>query len=463
MNQTLAKKLAPDKLKGTSMAMQKLNFYIGTVINPQNDKSCDFYSQGLVVTQTNSMNKSVIKEVLNLHNGVKKYHKKMSSKNTVDFGHSLIMPGFFDMHFHWVQDDVREMPKDSLLEWLEKYTFPTEMKFSDKTYSQNKATSFFKKLLMDGTVGGACYSSIHKHALDAAMKNSKGHFVIGNVLMNMNSPIELTQTEDESINLTKSLIKKYGRKFCFTPRFAITTSPHVMREGSRLSDQASCFKQTHLSETPDEIKFVLSIYKKMVGFEDVKSYTEIYQRVGMLGKRSLMGHGIHLTGQELKILNKTQTSLIHCPTSNAPIKQRGLGSGLFDFKKVEKFKVRWALGSDIGGGPYLSMFDVMRSFVDQNKEHNLKGATYVKALYRATLAGAEILGIDKTSGNLNKGKEVSFIVASLPKHTYPMSAEEALQSVITPYRKKRKDYSQLISKVYYDGKNYSLSSKTTGQ
>src|SRR5690606_9729655 len=265
----------------------------------------------------------------------------MTPKNTIDFGHSVIMPGFFDMHFHWVQDDVREMPKDSLLEWLDKYTFPTEAKYKDKKYTEQKAKYFFDKLTKYGTIGGACYSSIHEHAVDSAIKNAKGDFVIGNVLMNMNSPENLTQTEEESLKLTKKLIAKHGAKHCFTPRFAITTTPKVMKEGSKMADKAKCFKQTHLSETTPEIEFVLSIYRKLPGFEKVKTYTDIYKQTGMLGPRSLMGHGIHLSDAELKTLSSTKTAIVHCPTSNAPIKEKGLGSGLFDLRKIEKAKVRW--------------------------------------------------------------------------------------------------------------------------
>lgn len=439
------------------MALQKLKFFIGTILNPQDDKNCDFYAHGLLVIE-GAANKARIKDLLPLEKGVKKYSSLMTKKNTHDLGHSLIMPGFYDMHFHWVQDDVREMPKDSLLGWLEKYTFPTEMKFKDKKYAQMRAETFFNKLMMHGTLGGACYSSIHEHAVDAAMKRAKGHFVIGNVLMNMNSPEELTQTEEESLKLTKRLIDKHGKKHCFTPRFAITTTPKVMKEGSKMADKAKCFKQTHLSETPQEIDFVLSIYKKLPGFEKVKSYTEIYEKTGMLGERSLMGHGIHLSAKELGILSKSKTSVIHCPTSNAPLKEKGLGSGLFDFKKIEKSKVRWALGSDIGGGPFLSMFDVMRSFVDQHQKKGHKSATYVKALYRSTLAGAEILGQNKNSGNLNKGKEANFIVVPLPKNKFPVDAESALESIIQPLKKKREKYEDLLSDVYFNGQVINKSS-----
>jgi guanine deaminase len=267
----------------------------------------------------------------------------------------------------------------------------------------------------------------------------------------MNSPEELTQSEKDSIELTKRLIKKHKNKHCFTPRFAITTTPKVMKEGSRLADKAGCFKQTHLSETPKEIDFVLSLYKKIPGFEKVKTYTEIYQKTGMLGKRSLMGHGIHLSNKELLILNKTKTSLIHCPTSNAPLKEKGLGSGLFDYKKVQKYKVRWALGSDIGGGPFLSMFDVMRSFVHQNHKKGIKEATFVQALYRSTLAGAEILGVQKLSGNLNKGKEASFLVVEFPHSKMPTTPELLIKKLIDQHKKKREDYTKLIKMVYLNG------------
>lgn len=431
------------------MATQKLTFYQGIILNPLDDKRCDFYPDGMLVIKGKG-SKAKIVDLLPKSKAQKKY-PEISSANTVICKNSVIMPGFFDMHFHWVQDDVRQMPKDSLLEWLEKYTFPTEMKYASKLYAKKKAKEFFKKLVSVGTLGGACYSSVHEHAVEEAMGQAKGDFVIGNVLMNMNSPKKLTQGAGEALSLTKRLIKKFGSRHSFTPRFAITTAPEVMIEGSRMADKAKCFKQTHLSETTNEIDYVLSLYRKMPGFEDVSSYTEIYQRTGMLGKRSLMGHGIHLSDKELNILRKTKTAIIHCPTSNAPIEQQGLGSGLFDFKKIEKNKIRWALGSDIGGGPFLSMFDVMRSFVEQNKQKSGKEATYVKSLYRATLAGAEILRLDTKTGNFAKGKEANFVVVPLKSKKELKSAEEVLELLINPHRTKRVNYETMVDMVCYQG------------
>jgi guanine deaminase len=169
----------------------------------------------------------------------------------------------------------------------------------------------------------------------------------------------------------------------------------------------------------------------------------------MLGERSLMGHGIHLSPAELKVLHKTKTSVIHCPTSNAPLKEQGLGSGLFDFKKIERAKVRWSLGSDIGGGPFLSMFDVMRSFVDQNARKKNKGATFVKALYRSTLAGAEIMGVGERTGNLDPGKDASFIVVECKERA--TDPEGLLKKLTTRHAKNRVAYDRPVKAVYLQG------------
>lgn len=430
----------------------KLKFYRAAILNPISDKECQYLPDGLLVLAWHQTKKSwFIKEIIQWAKGEKKYHRYFDKKHLFELEESVIMPSFFDMHFHWVQDDVRLMPKDSLLEWLEKYTFPTEMKFADKKYATERAKYFFDYLLQTGTLGGACYSSIHAHALEAAMKYAQGDFVIGNVLMNMHSPEELTQTETESLKLTEKLTSKFKSRYAFTPRFAITTTPKVMKEGAKMADKNKCFKQTHLSETKAEISFVMSIYKKLKGFEKVKSYTEIYEKTGMLGARSLMGHGIHLGTKELSTLHKTKTAIVHCPTSNAPHEDLGLGSGLFDFKKVESAKVRWALGSDIGGGPYLSMFDVMRSFVAQNKLKKRSGATYVKALFRSTLAGAHLLGLGKTKGNLEAGKEANFIVVPFPTEQAPKTAEQVLKSIIEPLSSTRSGYDLVVTHTFLKG------------
>lgn len=421
------------------------------ILNPKTDKKCQLIKDGALVLAPKKKAGEQIYVIEDIGPRNRVVKKLKDGFQVLDYSKQIIMPSFFDMHFHWVQDDVREMPKDSLLEWLDRYTFPTERKFNNKAYSKKQSKFFFNRMIETGTLGGACYSSIHEHTLDDAMSNVKGDFVIGNVLMTINSPKFLTQKKEDAIALVDRLVAKYGKRYALTPRFAIATDPETMKETGRIAKKKKCFIQTHLSETPNEIDFVTGLYQGMKGFEKIKNYTEIYKKVGLLGSRTIMGHGIHLKPEELKMLSTSKTAIAHCPTSNAPIKENGLGSGLFNFKMIEKAKIRWALGSDIGGGPILSMFDVIRSFVDQNKKAKVSGATYTKALYRSTLAGAQILEMDKVKGNLDIGKEANFIV--LPKMT--LKAEDDVESVmkrlINKGRKNRIDYDSLVEKVFFKG------------
>lgn len=426
-------------------ADKKFKIFYAQVLNPLSDTQCEYHQDAaLILSQRKG--KWVVKRIC----AAKEVDAKiLAAAQVTDLSSKVIMPSFFDVHFHWVQDDVRTMPKASLLEWLDKYTFPAENKFRNKSYSQKKARFFFRRLIASGTLGGAIYSSIHEHALEHAQQEAVGHFAIGNVQMTMNSPKFLTQEVDEAIEISSRLAQKYGASYALTPRFAIATDPHTMRETAKVAKKTGSFIQTHLSENLGEIDFVMQIYKNLKGFERVKNYTEIYHKVGLLGPKTIMGHAIHMSDDELKLLAKTKTSIAHCPTSNAPIRQKGLGSGLFDYKKAEKHNVLWALASDIGGGPYLSMFDVMRSFVEQNRK-TANQTTYTKALFRATLAGAKVMKADKLSGNLSVGKEANFIVVNAPR-TKMNSAEQVIEAIVNKSKRKRSEYDDLAQAVYFQG------------
>lgn len=95
--------------RGKDMALQKTLFYRATIINPQNDRKCDFLPDGVLVVKGGK-----IRDILSYKKALKLYKRKMTESSVIELTDSVILPGFFDMHFHWVQEDVRQMPKDSL-------------------------------------------------------------------------------------------------------------------------------------------------------------------------------------------------------------------------------------------------------------------------------------------------------------------------------------------------------------
>lgn len=54
----------------------------------------------------------------------------------------LIVPGFIDTHIHFPQTEMVGAYGEQLLEWLNTYTFPTEIQFQDASYSE-KIAEFF--------------------------------------------------------------------------------------------------------------------------------------------------------------------------------------------------------------------------------------------------------------------------------------------------------------------------------
>ena len=122
----------------------------------------------------------------------------------------------------------------------------------------------------------------------------------------------------------KLLIERWHKKgrqlYTVTPRFAPTSTPEQLEKaGALIREFPDVYMQTHLSENVDEIEFVHKL------FPEAKNYLDVYDKVGLLGPRSLFGHCVHLQEDELERMVESKYVVVFCPTSNL-----FLGSGLFN-------------------------------------------------------------------------------------------------------------------------------------
>lgn len=325
----------------------------------------------------------------------------------VDCGDKLIVPGFVDTHVHFPQIDVIGSHGAQLLGWLEKYTYPEEARFADPAYAAAAAERFVTELLSNGTTACAVYGSVHAasaEALFAACERRGIRAVIGKVSMDREAPLALRVPPERDLAETEALIARWhgrdGRLFyALTPRFALSCSDELMAGLGRLASKYdSVYVQTHHAENHDEIAAVARRFPKD------RHYLGVYERFGLLGARTILGHSIHATAEERALLSATRCVVAHCPTSNL-----FLGSGLFPLDAHAADGVRVALATDVGGGTSFSLWRTMSAAYEIQQLRG-KSVAAAQLFWLATRGGADALGMSAVSGGFEPGKEADFQV-----------------------------------------------------
>jgi guanine deaminase len=320
--------------------------------------------------------------------------------------HQWIIPGFVDMHVHLPQIEVAGCQEENLLSWLERHIFQAEARFTDAAHAEAVSRWFFEELLHNGTTTAAVFLTSHDTATRIAFEVAEqlgNRVIMGQNLMDCHAPDALLKPMPQLLMETEAHCRQWHGKdqgrlqYAWIPRFAITSSEPLLEGLGQLRRQyPSVYLHTHLSEQLPEIEAVLR------QFPWASDYTDVYEKFGLLGGRTILAHGIHLTDDELSRIGRLDSSLAHCPSSNFFLK-----SGRFRWMEMLNRGLRFGLGSDVGAGPELSLFKVMKDAQFMQSDTLLP---LQQLFYRATLGGARALYLDDRIGNFEAGKEADFII-----------------------------------------------------
>lgn len=108
-----------------------------------------------------------------------------------DYGRRLISAGFIDAHVHYPQTAIIASWGKRLIDWLNTYTFPEEMRFADRAYADDIAARYLDLVLARGTTTVCSYATIHPESVDAifAAAQTRGMRVFaGKTCMDRNAP-----------------------------------------------------------------------------------------------------------------------------------------------------------------------------------------------------------------------------------------------------------------------------------
>ncbi len=332
---------------------------------------------------------------------------------------ALIMPGFIDCHVHYVQVSMLGSYGDTLLNWLDSYTFPTEANFAQKDFAEENAKVFFRQILSQGTTTANVFATTFETSVDAFFEESERYntrMISGKVLQDRNLPDNLKDpSPEESIALSEKLLKKWhgrGRQmYAIIPRFAPTCSETQLRLAGELYRRyinKGVYMHTHLDEAPGEIEWVKEL------FPDSENYTEVYRRFGLIDRRSVMAHCCLVKEEEWQLLHNHECGVAHCPSSNL-----FLGGGQFKYWEAKRASrpCRVGIGTDVGGG---TNFSIPRQLGEAYKVAMLqqRSINAEKCFYLATRGGAEALHLENTIGTLSPGFEADIAVIDLKPTEY---------------------------------------------
>lgn len=316
----------------------------------------------------------------------------------------ILVPGFIDTHVHYPQMDVIASYGTQLLDWLNRYTFPAEIKFADRAHADAMAKFFLDRLLENGTTTASVFCTVHRQSVDAFFTASEARglrMIAGKCLMDQNAPDGLRDTAATGYADTKALIERWHGHarslYAITPRFAPTSSLAQMETMRALSNEhPTTYIQSHVAESQAEIAWVAELFPKH------RSYLDVYDHYGLLRDQSIYAHCIYLDDADRARMTAAGATSAFCPTSNLFI-----GSGLYDLQQALAAGNVVSVGTDVGGGTSYSM---LRTLGEAYKVQQLLGTSLspAYALYLATLGGAKALSLDDKLGSITPGKEADF-------------------------------------------------------
>ena len=341
---------------------------------------------------------------------------------TIDATDCAVLPGFVQTHVHLCQTLFRGAADDlSLIDWLKERVWPMEAAHTAESIKAS-ARLGIAELIKGGTTCALTMETVsHTDEVFRVVEETGCRATVGKCMMDKGDdvPAALHEETESSINESLALLDAWHGKanqrihYCFAPRFAVSCTRELLTRVASLARERGVMVHTHASENRTECAMV----EAETGLRNI-AYLDA---LGLTGRHVALAHCVHIADEEMDILAKTATNVVHCPSSNLK-----LGSGIAPITNMLARGISVSLGADGAAcNNRLDMFTEMRTAALLQKAlHGPEVITANQALRLATIDGAKAMGLDKEIGSLEPGKKADVILVRLGQlHTTPRRAE----------------------------------------
>lgn len=373
--------------------------------------------------------------------------KKYQAKEEISLEEHVVMPGFVNTHTHSPMTLFRGLSDDiALMDWLNHYIWPAEAKWLSDEFCYDGTRLALLEMIRSGTT---CFNDNYffLEGIFRAASEAKIRATLGLCVLDFANAFAKTPDEYlEKAQKTYELINHHELiNFSIAPHAPYTVSDETFLKIKAFSEKNNVVIHVHLQETADEMQ---------------KSPIRPVKRLHDLGILSFRTQAIHMTqvnDEDIRLLSKTGTHVVHCPESNLK-----LASGFCPVQKLVDAGVNVALGTDGAcSNNDLDMMNEMKTAAILAKavSQNPLSINANQAIKMATLNGAKAMGLDNIIGSLKPGKSADMIAIDLSSPNTQPAYHSASQIVYAANSRQVSDVwvagKQLLKKgqfVYLDEK-----------
>ena len=325
--------------------------------------------------------------------------------DVVDLADHVLIPGLVNAHTHAAMTLMRGLADDRpLLRWLTEHIWPAETRHVSAEFVTDGTLLACAEMLRAGIT---CFNDMYffpEAALEAALQ-AQMRAALGMIVVEF--PSAYASDPDDYLQKGLALRDRYREhpllSFCLAPHAPYTVSDATFRKVATMLGELDVPLHIHLHETEDEIQRSLAEH----GVRPI----ERMRRLGLLGPGLMAVHGVHLQADEIELLARHGSSVVHCPSSNLK-----LASGFAPVAQLLAAGVNVALGTDgAASNNRLDLMQEMRlaALLAKAVARDAEAMPAHRALRCATLGGAIALGLERRIGSITAGKLADLVAVRL--------------------------------------------------
>ena len=317
----------------------------------------------------------------------------------------VLIPGLINLHTHAAMSLMRGLADDMpLMAWLEKHIWPVEAKHVSPQFVYDGTLLACAEMLRGGVT---CFNDMYffPEAAARAALTARMRAVLGIIVLEFPSAYA-GDAEDylhRGLATRDEMRDEALLKFSFAPHAPYTVSDKTFERVATYAQQLDLTVHIHLHETEDEITQSLAQHQ-------LRPLARL-ANLGLLGPNFIAVHAVHLSCEEIRMLQRQGCHVAHCPTSNLK-----LSSGFAPVAALLEAGVNVGIGSD--GAASNNRLDVLgdmrlAALLAKAVAGRPDAVSAHTALQMATINSARALGWEREIGSLLPGKAADIVALDL--------------------------------------------------